>query len=201
MFIRNGIPFNVDAPFTDADGTQYPAGHFRSADAETLLSVGITEVADPVYKDDRFYFNQQSADGVIVSIAKPFENVVADISSRINAHRDSLRFNGGIKVGGNWFRSDAIATAEYNTLLLLSAGQADTMVLRAGWRAMNGTKVDMTPALVKQILLAGFAKVAEIDDVSEGHKEALGAAADVDELAAYDWQAGWPEVFVPASLV
>jgi hypothetical protein len=201
MFIRNGIPFNVDAPFTGEDGTQYPAGHFRGADAETLQSVGVTEVVDPVFKDDRYYINSQAADGLVESVAKPLDGVIKTISAQINAKRDDMRFNGGVKVGANWFRSDAIATAEYNSLVLLSAGQADTVVLRAGWRTMDGTKVDMTPALVKQILMAGFAKVAAIDDASEGHKEALGAAVDVEEIAAYDWQAGWPEVFVPASLV
>lgn len=198
MYIRNELPFNIDAPFTGPDGMQYPAGFFKGADAETLAAVGITEVADPVFKDERYYFNSQGANGEVVSVAKPLDGVLKEIFSRINAHRDNLRFNGGVKVGANWFLSTAIATAEYNSLLLLSAGLPEDMVLRAGWRTMDGTKVDMTPALVKQVLAAGFAKVAAIDDVSEGHKDALKAAADVDEVAAYDWSAGWPEVFVAA---
>lgn len=112
----------------------------------------------------------------------------------IKAYRDDLRFNGGVKVGTNWFYSTGQATGEYNTLLLLSAGIPDTTVLRAGWRTMNGALVDMTPALVKQILTAGFAQVAAIDDVSQSHKAAMEQSATPE---TYDFSAGWPVVYVP----
>ena len=57
MFLLNGNPLAIDTPFTTPDGTQYPANWLRLASAEEKAEVGITEVADPVRADDRFYWN------------------------------------------------------------------------------------------------------------------------------------------------
>ena len=118
--------------------------------------------------------------------------VKQEVWGKIKAKRDQLRFDGGVKVGMHWFLSSEIATSEYNTLLLLSAGIPDTTVLRANWRTIDGAVVDMTPALVKQILTAGFAQVAAIDDAAQTHRAAMEAAADP---AAYNYSAGWPATF------
>ena len=55
-FLLNGQPLGVDRPFTDADGTQYPANWLRHASAEDKAAIGITEVADPERFDERFYW-------------------------------------------------------------------------------------------------------------------------------------------------
>ena len=55
-FLLNGQPLGVDRPFTDADGTQYPANWLRRASAADKAAVGITEVADPEPYDLRFYW-------------------------------------------------------------------------------------------------------------------------------------------------
>ena len=55
-FLLNGQPLGVDRPFTDADGTQYPANWLRRASADDKAAVGITEVADPEQYDQRFYW-------------------------------------------------------------------------------------------------------------------------------------------------
>ena len=55
-FLLNGQPLGVDRPFTDADGTQYPANWLRHASADEKAAVGITEVADPEPYDQRFYW-------------------------------------------------------------------------------------------------------------------------------------------------
>lgn len=57
MFLLNGNPLAVDAAFTDAEGTQYPANWLRLASLEEKTAIGITEVADPVRADDRFYWD------------------------------------------------------------------------------------------------------------------------------------------------
>lgn len=110
----------------------------------------------------------------------------------IKVERDRRRFEGGVKVGDHWFLSTAIATSEYNSLILMSAGLPETTVLRADWRTMDGAKVDMRPALAKQILAAGFAQVAAIDDAAQAHRAALEASLDP---GAYDHLTGWPMVF------
>ena len=56
MFLLNGQPLAVDTAFT-ANDIQYPANWLRLASAEEKASIGITEVADPVRADDRFYWN------------------------------------------------------------------------------------------------------------------------------------------------
>jgi hypothetical protein len=56
MFLLNGNPLAVDTAFTN-DGIQYPANWLRLASAEEKASIGITEVANPVRADDRFYWN------------------------------------------------------------------------------------------------------------------------------------------------
>ena len=55
-FQLNGKPLALDVPFTTADGTQYPANWLRLASPEERAAIGITEVADPVPHDDRFFW-------------------------------------------------------------------------------------------------------------------------------------------------
>lgn len=112
----------------------------------------------------------------------------------IKAKRDSLRFDGGVLVQGHWFLTTAIAQNEYNSLFLLGVNLPASAVLRANWRTMSGATVDMTVGLVSEILSAGFAKIAAIDDAAQAHKAALEAAANP---GAYDFSAGWPAVYQP----
>ena len=52
MFQLNGSPINIDAPFVSADGTKYP--NLRNPDIRA--SLGVIEVADPEFYDQRFYW-------------------------------------------------------------------------------------------------------------------------------------------------
>lgn len=56
-FLLNGQPLGVDRPFTDANGTQYPANWLRHASEYEKAAIGITEVADPDPYDQRFYWD------------------------------------------------------------------------------------------------------------------------------------------------
>ena len=120
----------------------------------------------------------------------PIEYVRSSVWSAIKARRDALRFNGGVKVDGHWFKSNQIATAEYNSII--SLGLPDATVLRANWRTMDNGEVAMTPLLAKQIIQAGFAQAAAIDDAAQTHKAAMEASA---EPSRYDFSGGWPETF------
>jgi hypothetical protein len=57
MFMLNTQPLALDTPFTGIDGTQYPNNWLRLASPEERAAIGITEVADPVPHDDRFYWS------------------------------------------------------------------------------------------------------------------------------------------------
>lgn len=59
MFMLNDKPLPLDTPFTVGEGDeaiQYPANWLRLASAEEKAAIGITEVADAVAYDDRFYW-------------------------------------------------------------------------------------------------------------------------------------------------
>jgi hypothetical protein len=56
MFLLNGQPLQLDAPFA-VDGTSYPANWLRLTSIEEKNAIGITEVVDTtVAYDDRFYW-------------------------------------------------------------------------------------------------------------------------------------------------
>ena len=122
----------------------------------------------------------------------PVEKVWETAWEKIKAKRDRLRFDGGVLVGGHWFLTTAQATSEYNSLVLIGASLPDHSVLRADWRTMDDTLVDMTPSLARSIIAAGFSQIAAIDDAAQSHKAALKIAADP---ANYDFSTGWPPVF------
>ena len=57
MFILNGKPLASDVAFTDPETRiQYPANWLRLSTPEERKAIGITEVPDPPYYDQRFYF-------------------------------------------------------------------------------------------------------------------------------------------------
>jgi hypothetical protein len=112
---------------------------------------------------------------------------------RIKVERDRRRLEGGVKVSQHWFLSHDRAVGEYTALATIGAALPDSYVLRAGWRTMaQGVTVDMTPALVRQILQAGFATLAAIDDAAQAHRAAMEASSDP---AGYDFSTGWPPAF------
>jgi hypothetical protein len=55
MFILDGKPLSPDNAFTH-DGVNYPANWLRLATPEEREAIGITEVPDPAYYDQRFYW-------------------------------------------------------------------------------------------------------------------------------------------------
>ena len=57
MFLLNNNPLPIGVPFKDADGNQYPANWLNLSSIEEKTAIGITEVADPVRADDRFWWN------------------------------------------------------------------------------------------------------------------------------------------------
>lgn len=56
MFQLNGTPISIDNAFTTEDGTQYPANWIRLASQEERAAIGIVEVPDPEWYDQRFYW-------------------------------------------------------------------------------------------------------------------------------------------------
>jgi hypothetical protein len=57
MYTINGRPIRQDSPFTDANGTQYPANWIRLASDAEKAAIGIEWIADPEPYDDRYYWS------------------------------------------------------------------------------------------------------------------------------------------------
>lgn len=86
IYIRNGIPFNVEAPQT-IEEVQYPAGWFRSLSDEELASFGITKVEQEERPDDRFYFVADNGDGTFSKQEKDIADLKAAALSQIKEIR------------------------------------------------------------------------------------------------------------------
>lgn len=118
---------------------------------------------------------------------------------QIKLYRDYLTQNGGYKVvvGGvdKWFHSDVFSRVRQVGLVMLGADIPPTLQ----WKTMDGSFVTMTPALAQQIFQAAAAKEIAHFAKAEEHHAALQALTTVEEIAAYDWKAGWPEVWVPTT--
>ena len=60
MFIFNNQPLSPDSAFTDpATGVQYPANWLRLSSPAERAAIGITEVPDEPYYDQRFYWGPE----------------------------------------------------------------------------------------------------------------------------------------------
>ena len=55
MLLLDGKPLSYDRAFTH-EGIQYPANWLRLSSWEEKSAIGITEVPDPPYYDQRFYW-------------------------------------------------------------------------------------------------------------------------------------------------
>lgn len=74
MFMLNGKTLPLDTPF-EADGIQYPSNWLRLTTLAEKVAIGITEVEDPVFYDDRFYWGPD--------MPKDFEMVKATLLMQI----------------------------------------------------------------------------------------------------------------------
>lgn len=82
MFLLNGKPLPLDTPFTDEDGTQYPANWLRMTTLAEKEAIGITEVADPAPYDDRYYWGPDNP--------KDLDQCKANLTAQIKQTAGSL---------------------------------------------------------------------------------------------------------------
>ena len=64
MFLLDGRPLSPDNAF-EHDGIQYPANWLRLSTLEEKEAIGITEVPDPPYYDQRFYWGYDDKGNLI----------------------------------------------------------------------------------------------------------------------------------------
>jgi hypothetical protein len=134
MFLLNGSPLQVDVAFT-FNGVKYPSNWLRLASAEEKAAVGITEVADPVRYDDRFYWD--------AGLPKDLDGLKTEWDRRVNEIAYSLlspsdwmvvrKQEIGTEIPAEWsaYRAAVRSAAATNKAALTAAADIDAFVSAA----------------------------------------------------------------------
>lgn len=134
-------------------------------------------------------------------LADPPAPTASEIWQRIKAKRDQLQ-EAGCPVAGYWFHNDVKSRTQWERMANRAAGVADAEPYLIGgvaveWKTMTGDKVPLTAGLIRQVVEAFEVREATIFATAEYHNAALRSLATVEEVAAYDFSAGWPVAFEP----
>ena len=201
MYLLDGKKINVDSAMT-IEGTQYPPGHFR--DAEARDAAGITEVPDPVRPDERFYFINENDDGSLTVTPKATSSILDMLWGWITTYRDTL-MAAGCEVGVHWFHNDIKSRSQWermtnraNNSAMLGADPYTISGQQVPWKTMSGVFVPLTAGLIREVVAEFEVQEVTIFMVAEQHRDALAELAQADDvagMAAYDWHAGWPAVY------
>jgi hypothetical protein len=135
MFLLNGSPLQVDVPFTH-DNIKYPANWLRLSSQADRDAIGITEVADPVRPDDRFYYVDGNGHGVpkdLDGLKKTWSEQVDQTAYSLLLASDWMvvrKSETGTEIPADWlaYRSAVRSSAASNKANLNSAADFDAFV-------------------------------------------------------------------------
>lgn len=182
MFIRNNLRFNIYAT-APIDGVTY----HNFLDPDLRASLGITEVAEPEppadYTPESYYRTEQDEAPYVVYTKKSEEQLASQRWESLKQIRDDLTSNGGCFVQGKWFHTDVASKQQQMALVMLGQN------LPAGiqWKTMDGSFIEMTPALAAELFAAQVQREQVIFATAEAKR--------TDETPLYD---GWPARYVEA---
>lgn len=159
MFLLNGQPIPLDTAFT-ANDIQYPANWLRLSTTEEKADIGITEVADPVRADDRFYWNGD------INNPKALENVNA-----VDEEGNPVLDQDGNQIVTKGLKSNFISQIKQAAGSILS--QTDWMATR---------KFERNIDIPSDVVAYRASVVTKADEL----ESAIIAVTSVEELAALD---------------
>ena len=179
MFMLNNNHLPVGRAFVH-DGIQYPANWLRLASAAEKAAIGITEVADPVLADSRFYWNgdvnnpKELADREEVDAeGNPMYVKVLGVVDGEPAMVDSDE-----RLVAKGLKSQWIAQVKDTAGKMLAA--TDWMVIRQVERSVA------VPAATATYRAAVLTEAARLET-------AISGAADIDAFIAVVQDQRWPE--------
>lgn len=139
----------------------------------------------PVRCPGPFYY--LSIDGVYVLDLVALAAARQQLWEQIKARRDT-RKDGGVQISGKWFHTDAPSRVQHLGLRMLGNSIPAGLL----WKTMDGSFVEMTPALSAGIFVAVLTQDTQIFAVAEQHRAAVYASEDP---FSYDFTTGWPLIF------
>jgi len=174
MFILNGKPLALDAPF-EHNEIQYPANWLRLASSEERAALGITEVEDELQYDDRFYWAPE-----VPKLLEDREEFDADGNPLF------------VKVYDAQTQTMVDSTERLVTKGLKSQFIAQIKAIAASLLAPTDWKVVRASEGVKPVDAETLALRAAIRAASDANEVAVKACTSVEELAAL--KLIWPDI-------
>lgn len=110
----------------------------------------------------------------------------------IKEKRDALQAS-GVKVGQYWFHSDMSSRIQQLALVVFGSNLPSSIM----WKTLDGSFVEMTPALAIQIFQSSAASDIAIFTVAEHHKAMMMASPNP---TTYDFSGGWPPTYTGSLL-
>lgn len=122
------------------------------------------------------------------AIARDLQDRRDQIWEQIKAIRDNRNQTGGYQALGKWFHSDTFSRSQQLGLVIMG----DNIPPGIQWRTMDGSYIEMTPAVAQDIFRAAAAQ----DGAIFQHAEWLKSQVDSSETpTSIDITLGWPPTY------
>ena len=108
--------------------------------------------------------------------------------TKIKAIRDEKITNGGHCVDGKWYHSDTVSRSQQTGLYLMGENVPTSLM----WKTMDGSFVEMTPALAQKIFFAAAGQDSVLFQYAESLRQQVNASANPEQV---DIESGWPATF------
>lgn len=108
----------------------------------------------------------------------------------IQAERDR-RTQGGVRVGTNWFHSDASSRIQQLGLVMFGANLPPGIM----WKTLGGSFVEMTPTLAVQIFQTTAVHDQQVFAVAEQRRAIMNSMADPENYDHLSGSPTWPATF------
>jgi hypothetical protein len=175
---ETGKRVNIYAPYKGRSKLNTP---------EIRAAVGVIEIeddpkpADFTYDDYEVKEDWETNQRPYTIYTKKSPEQLAEIRwSKLKQKRDEITENGGCLVQGKWFHTDT--KSKQQQMALKEMGQE--LPINVMWKTMDGTFIQMTPALAQELFLAQVMREMQIFGICETKR--------LDDTPIND---GWPQTY------
>jgi hypothetical protein len=134
---------------------------------QVRAEVGVVEIPDPIRESDETHYNQEVVDPpYLISTPKSAEQLADLRWTKLKQIRDDLTENGGCFIADKWFHTDVKSKQQQMALAMLGAN------IPAGlqWKTMDGSFIEMTATLARQLFAAQVAREQSLFTIAETKK-------------------------------